>query len=138
MTEVSEKAIATAAARASRVAQAEANISRIVARSETLVFKDLRLAADHFARHAREFGFRTVDEYVGGARALAKRAETDESVLVKARKGGDMLYYDPAAKRFRQWVCKCSGGDLIWRGPGSESVDVPDTHVDVPEKFRSL
>ena len=50
----------------------------------------------HFERHGAEFGYRTAEEYLQGARALVQGGEGVETLA----RGGDTLYYRASTNEF--------------------------------------
>jgi WXG100 family type VII secretion target len=51
----------------------------------------------HFAKHGPKMGFKSIDEYLGGARSLINQ---NQSVAKFVRQNGDTLYYNRATNEF--------------------------------------
>lgn len=60
-------------------------------------FRSSKLLNEHFNKHAAEFGYKTIDEYVAGARSLIN---SSDGVLTFTRKNGDQLFYNPGTNEF--------------------------------------
>lgn len=64
-------------------------------------FASLESATTHFQKHAHEFGFSALDEYVSAAGKFAESAQAEgASVLTKVRANGDIVLYNPATNEF--------------------------------------
>jgi hypothetical protein len=60
-------------------------------------FRSPELLAQHFEKHASEFGYKTIDEYISGARSLVN---SSDSILTFTRTNGDQLFYNPVTNEF--------------------------------------
>lgn len=66
------------------------NTNSFVASQETYKFRNESLLKEHFKKHAKEFPYETLDEYVNGANSVV---QNPEALHKKEKEDNDDIYY---------------------------------------------